>query len=74
MQQAIQFFLDLSYQEYLAVYKGHAEHVITRSYDGRTIRFPANILKPHLTRKGIHGAFIIKFDSNNKFQALEKLK
>jgi len=73
MNQTIRFYLQLSYDEYSAVYKGHAQHVITKSFDGRTIRFPADILKPYLTRAGILGTFAIHFDNNNRFQSLEKI-
>ena len=72
--QTIQFHLKLTYDEFSAVYKGHAQDVITKSFDGRTVRFPANILKPYLTRDGILGTFAIHFDGENKFQSLEKLK
>lgn len=73
MSQTIRFSLLLSYDEYSAVYKGHAQHVITQSFDGRTIRFPADILKPYLTRSGIQGTFAIHFDENNKFKSIDKI-
>ena len=71
MSQTIRFYLELSYDEFTAVYTGQAKNVITKSFDGRTVRFPANILKPYLTRTGIKGTFAIHFDNNNKFQSLE---
>jgi len=73
MSQTIRFQLTLSYDEYSAVYKGHAQHVIAQSFDGRTVRFPADILKPYLTHSGIQGTFEIHFDKNNKFKSLEKI-
>lgn len=73
MNQAIQFTLNLSYHKYLAVYEGHAQYVITQASDGRSIRFPADILKPYLTREGIQGTFVINFTENNKFHSLTKL-
>jgi len=73
MSQTIRFYLTLSYDEYSAVYKGHAQYVITKSFDGRTVRFPADILKPYLTRSGIQGTFEIHFDESNKFKSLEKI-
>ena len=73
MSQTIQFYLELSYDEFTAVYTGQAKNVITKSFDGRTVRFPADILKPYLTRAGIKGTFNINFDSNHKFTSLEKL-
>ena len=73
MNQAIQFTLNLSYQKFLAVYEGHAQYVVTQAIDGRTIRFPADILKPYLTREGIQGSFIINFTENNKFHSIKRL-
>lgn len=73
MNKSIHFKLQLSYDEYSAVYTGHAKHVIAQATDGRTLRFPADILKPYLTKSGIMGTFIIHFDENNKFQSLEKV-
>ena len=73
MDKTIRFYLELSYDEYSLVYKGHAQHVIAKSIDDRTVRFPANILKPYLTRAGIKGTFVIHFGDNNKFKSLEKV-
>jgi len=73
MNQTIRFYLALSYHKYLEVYKGNAEYVVAQSFDGRTLRFPADILKPYLTRDGIYGTFAIKFDNHHKFQSLTKV-
>lgn len=73
MAQGISFSINLSYDKFLQVYQGHAKHVVTKAYDGRTLQFPAEILKPYLTHSGIQGRFVIYFDENNKFKSLEKL-
>lgn len=73
MNRVIHFNLNLSYDKFLHVYKGEAKYVITTANDGRTIRFPAEVLKPYLTREGVHGKFAISFNELNKFQSLEKL-
>ncbi len=72
MSQTIRFCLALSYHKYIEVYRGNAEYVVARSFDGRTLRFPADILKPYLTREGIYGTFAITFDSHHKLQSLTK--
>ena len=74
MSKNIPFSLNLSYDQFISVYTGDAKYVVTRAFDGRNIKFPANILKPYLTRKGIQGNFIIYFDHQHKFKSLEKLK
>jgi len=73
MSQSIKFSLKLSYDKYLSFYKGHAQHVLVTAFDGRKIQFPAEILKPYLTREGISGVFIIHFDNRNKYQSLQKI-
>ena len=57
----------------VAFYKGYAQNVLVRANDGRKIQFPAEILKPYLTREGINGHFIIHFDDRNKYQSLQKI-
>ena len=74
MNQVIQFSLNLSYEKFLHVYKGEAKFVVTKAFDGRTIRFPAEVLKPYLTREGVQGDFEITFNAQNKFQDLKKLR
>lgn len=73
MSQSIHFSIKLSYEKYFEFYQGYADQVLVRATDGRKIRFPAEILKPYLTREGINGDFIIHFDRNNKYQSLQKL-
>ncbi len=73
MSHSIQFSIKLSYDKYIAFYKGYAQSVLVRANDGRKIQFPAEILKPYLTREGINGHFIIHFDDRNKYQSLQKI-
>ncbi|WP_076719384.1 DUF2835 domain-containing protein [Motiliproteus sp. MSK22-1] len=65
--------LSISTDEYLKLYRGQARSVTAISVDGRTVRFPANILKPFVTRTGISGIFSIRFDNKGKFQAIRRL-
>jgi len=73
MSHSIKFYLDISYDKFLSVYKGDAKYVLTRSFDGRTIRFPADTIRPYLTKQGVSGTFEIFFDRQNKFKSLNKL-
>jgi len=65
--------LNISADQYKRYYQGGVSAVLARSHDGRTIQFPANILKPFVTHEGISGEFEIYFDSDNRFQKIEKL-
>ncbi|MBU2984166.1 DUF2835 domain-containing protein [Saccharophagus degradans] len=55
------------------MYAGAAKHVLAYTRDGRSIRFPAHILRPFVTRDGVQGSFVIEFDQNNRFVGINRL-
>ncbi len=59
--------------EYQRLYAGEAKDVHARSIDGRSIRFPANILRPFVTHAGISGTFAIYFSDENRFVNIERI-
>ncbi len=59
-------------EEYLKQYRSPNIMVSTLSRDGRSIQFPANILKPFVLHDGINGSFCIFFDSAGKFQSITR--
>ena len=59
--------------QYLRCYSGSAKFVSTRSLDGRSVRFPANILRRFVDYDGIKGRFAIVFDGEGKFKKIKKL-
>ncbi|WP_344797352.1 DUF2835 domain-containing protein [Litoribacillus peritrichatus] len=65
--------LNIPADEYLRVYSGVARTVVTHSIDGRSVRFPANILQPFVTREGIRGRFCIFFTEEGKFDRIERV-
>ena len=71
--QEVRFKLQLTAEQYQNYYAGRVKFVQVQSYDGRTVRFPANQLQTFLTHDGIEGEFILQFDEMNKFVALKKL-
>ncbi len=66
--------LDIDRDDYLLWYQGTAKNVVTQSLDGRTVRFPAEILRPYVSYEGVKGTFAIDFNDNNKFQAIYRVK
>jgi len=70
----VSLYLNISPEELLKYYSGKAGLVFTRALDGRSIQFPANILRPYVDKTGVHGYFLIEFDENNKFLSIKKLK
>ncbi len=55
------------------MYTGLAKSVHTRTQEGKSIRFPADILRKFVTHEGVEGRFAIYFDANNRFQKIERI-
>ena len=66
--------LAINTQEYARLYRGQARDVICTAKDGRTVQFPATVLRQFLTHDGIYGEFEIFFTSDNKFSKIEQLR
>jgi hypothetical protein len=71
--QRYEFQLNLSSENYLAYYRGTAQQVVVRCFDGVTIQFPASLLKQFITSTGIHGNFALTCEDNHKATSLERL-
>lgn len=65
--------LNIPEDEMLRYYEGEARDVSARSIDGRTVRFPARVIRPFVTQVGVQGVFDIYFDSNGKFLDIKKI-
>lgn len=72
-KQEVIFSLYISADDYLDYYKGKVKYVLTRSQDGKKVKFPANALQRFLTHEGISGQFRLCFDKNHKLISLEKI-
>lgn len=71
--QRVRFRLSIPAREYLRFYQGQARAVIVRGYDGRRIQFPADALRGHVTREGIHGEFELRFDDRHRLVGLFRI-
>lgn len=65
--------LSITAEEYLKHYQGSARSVYAQTVEGRSVRFPANILQPFVTHDGISGTFKIQFNSSNRFKGIKRL-
>lgn len=54
-------------------YQGMARQVVVKAFDGRTLQFPANVLRPFVTHSGVSGLFVICVDQHNKLVGIEKI-
>ncbi len=57
----------------LRYYRGKAACVSVVAEDGRRVRFPAENLRPFVTREGIHGRFALRFDEHNRLQGMDRI-
>lgn len=73
MSQAIEVYLNINAKKYLLLYKGVARNVLATSVDGRSVRFPAKILQPFVTRSGVNGRFLIHFSDDGRFSHIQQL-
>ena len=67
------FSLNITPEEYQKLYAGTATAVYAYSIDGRRVQFPASILKPFVSRTGVHGVFSVECDQNNRFIGVSKI-
>lgn len=65
--------LAISADEFQRLYEGNVKTVFAHSIDGRSIRFPAGILRPFVLHSGVRGTFEIEFDEDNRFKAIKRL-
>lgn len=48
--------LTINTQEFARLYQGHTHDVICTTRDGRTVQFPATVLRQFLTHNGIYAS------------------
>jgi hypothetical protein len=68
----IEVRLRITYQEYLQYYQGAVKAVVTRDIHGRTVQFPAHVLRTFVGHDGIRGSFTIYTDEHNRFIKIER--
>lgn len=73
MSSSVVVDIYISADEYLKWYGGQAKNVFTYSRDGRSVSFPASILRPYIGHDGIKGSFLITFDDDKHFKKIQKL-
>ena len=59
--------------EYLRVYESFIKDVRGVARNGQSIRFPVSVLKPFVTKDGVHGTFQLSFDKDHKFLRIDQL-
>lgn len=70
---AVTFSVHIPAEEYLRYYRGSARDVLVTADDGRTVRFPASLLRGVVTHEGIKGRFRLVYDEHGKSHGLDRL-
>ncbi len=74
MLQRLHVVLNISSHRLLYYYEGEVNAVVATTTDGRTIRFPANILRSVVQKDGVHGTFELVLDENHKFVSINRVR
>ena len=67
------FVIQLPADQALAYYQGVIDTVQAVDLQGRRIRFPARLLRSHITHLGIEGWFALRVDDQNRAIDLRRL-
>ena len=68
------FRLRITADDYLAHYRGSAKSVMAVTAEGKKVQFPARLLVPYVSRDGVSGEFVLRYDENNKAIDLRKVR
>ncbi len=69
----IVFTLRISAARFQMYYRGDADTVYAVGEDGRSVRFPARLLRPFVRHSGVMGRFRLCYDGNGRCLSLERL-
>ena len=72
-ERKYRFKLSIAREEYLSYYAGTANWVVTRAFEGETVRFPASFLRQFVSEDGVHGFFEMRVDADDKLISLQRL-
>ena len=73
MHQRLHVVLKISSYRLMEYYEGGVDSVVAKTTDGRTIKFPANILRSVVQSSGVYGTFELVFDENHKFVSISRV-
>ncbi len=73
MYQRMRVVLNISSYQLSQYYEGAVDSVVAKATDGRTVKFPANILRSVVQDGGVYGMFELAFDKHNKFVSIRRI-
>ncbi len=73
MHQCLRVVLNISAHRLVRYYEGDVDTVVATTTDGRTVHFPANILRSVVQKNGVVGTFDLVFDEKHKFVSIKRV-
>jgi len=73
MYQRMRVVLNISSYKLSQYYEGAADSVVATATDGRTVKFPANVLRSVVQGDGVYGMFELTFDKHHKFVSIRRI-
>lgn len=73
MHQYLRVVLKIPAHRLMRYYQGDVNTVAAITTDGRTVHFPANILRSVVQKEGVYGTFDLVFDENHKFVSIMRV-
>ncbi len=73
MPAKIRFYVNVTHEEFLSIYKGTANALLVRAEDGRRIQIPANNFRKFVTAAGLQGHFEMELDGNSRLVNLTRV-
>jgi hypothetical protein len=66
--------LEISRDTLMLYYQGVTANVVTPALDGRSVSFPARILRDFVNHSGVSGRFRLYHDESGRFIRMERLR
>lgn len=73
MHQRLLIALNITPQQLVQYYEGTVSTVVACTTDGRTVRFPASVLRGVVQPGGVHGLFELTIDTRGKFVSIQRV-
>ncbi|MDQ7048836.1 MAG: DUF2835 family protein [Enterobacterales bacterium] len=66
------FDLNISAIDLEKYYRGQVQNILVTSDQGLKVKFPANLLQPHVSHFGVKGRFILEYEQQGKAISLKR--
>ncbi len=72
-EESVTFRLGISRDAFMRYYQGRAHSVFVTALDGRSVSFPASLLRNFVNHDGIQGVFRLYYGRDGKVRRMERV-